>query len=190
MIWAKVTWFFGTRFAKIGLPLLAIIGVFWAVFSFGSSHGAAEIQGKWDRQKQADAVMVAAEKAKIAKEQATHNTNDRRVSDELSNLQTSAAADVARIRGESALRLWSSDERAALFRAAAQSGAAERDRLAIHAAELDRAVAAGIGLVEELRTTLATRDGQIKALASQIQNDRQLINGSGDTNGQLEPTGR
>jgi hypothetical protein len=42
-------------------------------------------------------------------------------------------------------------------------------------------------LVDELKAALAVRDGQIKALGSQILNDRQLLNGSGDKNGQLEP---
>lgn len=168
-------------FGLIVLPIALFAGLMWGVFSLGSSHGQSKVQTKWDKQKAADAAMVAKEKKKIASEEAIHRQNDRKTSNELANLKASYGADIARINGNNALRLRDSNDRAAMYRSQAKAGAAERASLASHAAELDRSLTAGIGLVEEFRATLELRDGQIRGLASQIINDRQLISGSGNT---------
>ena len=168
-----------SKILKIGLPILAVIATLWYVFSLGSDHGKSEIQGKWDAQKQVDAKALAAEKKKIASDEALHRANDRKISDELASIKQTTAGDVARIRGESALRLQDSAKREYLYRRQAEAGAVERANLASYAAQLDRSLSEGIGLVEELQATLELRDGQIRGLAAQINNDRQLITGSG-----------
>jgi len=167
------------RILKIGLPILAVGLLLWYVFSLGSDHGKSVIQGKWDAQKQVDAKALADEKKKIASEEATHRANDRKISDELASIKQAATGDIARIRGESALRLQDSTKRADLYRRQAEAGAVERANLASYAAQLDRSLSEGIELVEELQATVELRDGQIRGLAAQINNDRQLITGSG-----------
>lgn len=168
--------------------ILAVVGLGWGIYHLGSNHGEAVIQAKWDHQKQVDAAFVAAEKRKIHKAELAHNDQDRKISDELSNLKVSAVADKARIAGELALRLRDSTKRESLYRAASEGSAAERERLASYATKLDRSLSEGISLVDELRTTLEVRDGQLKALGAQIVNDRQLMNGSGEADGQFKPT--
>lgn len=164
---------------KIGLPILAVGLLLWYIFSLGSDHGKSVIQAKWDAQKRVDAKALAYEKKKIASEEAIHRANDRKISDELVSIKQTATGNIARIRGESALRLQDSNKRADLYRHQAESGAAERANLASYAAELDRSLSEGIELVEELQATVELRDGQIRGLAAQINNDRQLITGSG-----------
>lgn len=174
------------------LPYLGAILLLGTIVGFiyhlGSNHGEAVVQAKWDHQKDVDAKFVAVEKAKIKVAEDTHNQQDRKISDELSNLKVAAAADHARIAGELALRLQNSAKREAVYRAASEGSAAERERLASYAAKLDRSLSEGISLVDELRATLEVRDGQLKALGAQIINDRQLMNGSGEADGQFKPT--
>jgi len=168
--------------------ILFVVGLGWGIYHLGSNHGEAVVQAKWDHQKKVDADFVAAEKVKIQKSELAHNDHDRKISDELSNLKVTAAADKARIAGELALRMRDSSKREGLYRAASEGSAAERERLASHAAKLDRSLSEGISLVDELRATLEVRDGQLKALGAQILNDRQLMNGSGEADGQFKPT--
>lgn len=167
------------RILKIGLPILAVGLLVWYVFSLGSDHGKFVIQEKWDAQKQVDAKALADEKKKIASEEAIHRANDRKISDELASIKQTASVDIARVRNESALRLRDNAKRVDLYRRQAEAGAIERANLASHAAQLDRSLSEGIELVEELQATVELRDGQIRGLAAQINNDRQLITRSG-----------
>jgi len=171
------------KILKIAGPILVVLFVGWMIFSFGSNHGQNIVQSRWDKQKAIDSAFVDSEKKKISANEAVHRANDRKVSDELAGLKEANAAAIARIHGESALRLRDSSERASLYTAKAEAGATERANLASYAAQLDRSLAEGIGLVEEFRSTLELRDGQIKQLAAQIENDRQLISGSGTVDG-------
>lgn len=168
--------------------VLALAGVEYGVYHYGSKHGEAEIQSKWDHQKAVDAKFVADQKTIIVGQQTVHDANDRKVSDDLAALQTKNAGLVATINGDTALRLQDATRRDSLYRAASEGSATQRANLASYAAELDRSLTEGIGLVDEEQAAIELRDGQIKALASQIMGDHQLINGSGDkTDGQLEP---
>jgi hypothetical protein len=166
------------KILKIGLPVLAIGFLLWHVYSLGSDHGKSMVQRKWDVQKQIDAKALADEKKKIALEEAIHRANNKEISDELASIKQTAIGDIARIRGESALRLQDSTKRADLYRRQAEAGAVEQANLASHAAQLDRSLSEGIELVEEFQAIVELRDGQIHGLAAQINNDRQLITGS------------
>ena len=170
-----------TRILKIGAPILGVILLLWYVFSLGSDHGKFVIQEKWNVQKQIDAKALADEKKKIASNEAAHRNKDRKISDELASIKKTSVGDIARIQGESTLRLRESSQREYLYRRQADSGAVERANLASYAAQLDRSLSEGIGLVEELQATLELRDGQILGLAAQINNDRELIIGSGQS---------
>lgn len=171
------------KILKYGLPAIVLGLAIWWVYSTGSKHGRAEIQTKWDTQKKHDQEMIEKEKKKIAQDEQTHRAKDREIASELADLKQDYADDIARIRGDAALRLRDHEERAALYRSQAETGSVERANLASHAAQLDRALSEGIELVDELQATLELRDGQIGQLASQIHNDRQLISGQSNTDG-------
>ena len=160
------------------------------IFMMGHCSGSQNVQNKWNKEKLADASLVQKEKTIIQKDEAVSRTNDREIANELAEIKASAAADVARIRGKSAIRVRNSEQRTAMYRAASEGGAVERANLASYASQLDRALAEGVGLVDELRSTLEVRDGQIRGLAAQIVSDRQLINGSGEADGLDEHAGR
>ena len=167
------------RVFKIIVPLIGSIALIWYIFSLGSNHGKSVIQNKWDAQKAIDAKILVAEEKKIASKEAIHRANDRKISDELVSLKESAADNVSRIRTQLIVRLQQNNERENVYRNQAEAGAVERANLASYAAQLDRSLSEGIGLVEELEATLKLRDGQIQGLAAQIKNDRQLIIESG-----------
>lgn len=181
---------FGINWIKL-LPyigaILAFVGFEYAVYHFGSNHGKSVVQADWDHQKKVDAEFVAKEKIRIAADETKHNDQDRKISDDLATLKQNNVALVATIRGDTALRLQDHARRESVYRVASEGSATERANLASYASQLDRTVAEGIGLVEELQATVAVRDGQIEALASQIVNDRQLIE-SGNTDGSSKPT--
>lgn len=168
---------------KYGTPILAVFLLGWAVYSLGSSHGKQVIQTKWDHQKDVDAKAVAAEKTKIANQEALHNSKDKEISNELADLQATHDNAIAALRSQYADRLLDSTKRESIYRAKAEGTATERASLASYAAQLDRSLSQGISLVDEFQSTLEVRDGQIRALGAQILNDRQLINGSGSENG-------
>lgn len=163
---------------KYGAPALLLAGVGYGIYHSGSNHGKAVVQAQWDKQKAADAKMVEAEKAKNQKDETAHRAEDRKISDELVAAKEKAAAGNSANELALAGRLRDSDKRAALYRAQAEAGAVERANLASHAAELDRLLSESLGLLEEGRLLVELRDGQIRGLAAQIRNDRQLIEGS------------
>lgn len=171
------------KILKYGLPAIVLGLAIWWVYSTGSKHGRAEIQTKWDTQKKHDQKMVEQEKKKIAQDEQAHRTKDREIASELADLKADHAGNIARIRGDAVIRLRDSEQRASLYRSQAEAGAVERANLASHAAQLDRALSKGIELVDELQATVELRDGQIRQLASQIRNDRQLISGQSNTDG-------
>lgn len=171
------------KLLKFGLPVFLVLMVGWYVYSLGSSHGEAVVQAKWDEQKKADAKMVEEEKARIAKDETAHRAEDRRISDELVAAKEQTSVRNAANDRRTAERLRSSNERAAMYRSQAEAGAVERANLASHAAELDRLLAESLGLLEEGRLLIELRDGQIRGLAAQINNDRQLISGQSTANG-------
>ena len=166
------------KILKFGLPVLLVLGIGWWVYSLGSAAGQASVQAKWDHQKQVDADAVKAEKDRIAKDETAHRAEDRKISDELVTAKETAAAAIADARTATGKLREDSSRRESVYRAQAEAGAVERANLASHAAQLDRALTEGVGLVQELNATLELRDGQIRGLAAQIRNDRQLIEGS------------
>lgn len=174
MPWSKIL--------KFGLPVLFLAGFVWGIYSLGSEAGANRIQKEWDASKAKDAKLVAEEKARLAKNEQAHRAADGKIVNELATLKQTYTGDIARIRGDNALRLRDSEQRAALYKAQAEAGSTERAGLASYAAQLDRSLSEGIGLVEELQGTLELRDGQIRSLGAQILNDRKLIDGSGELN--------
>lgn len=167
---------------KIALVVLAL-GFVVTVYVQGRTHGINKIQAEWDAQKILDAKALKDAQDKIDDAEDKSRQESQRISDELAKVKEDAAAAVAAANVRTALRLRDSEGRAALYMRDAEAGATERANLASHAAQLDRSLSEGIGLVEELRATLELRDGQIRGLAAQITSDRQLISGQGKTDG-------
>jgi hypothetical protein len=165
---------------KVLLPLLALAGGVYWVYSSGQSQGKAEIQKLWDDAKLEEAAEVARLEKEIADTEQVHRQESRKVADKLADSEIRFAGAIAALRGDFAQRLQQHSERATVYERLSDGGTAERSHLASHAAELDRSLEEGRLLVGELRSTLEQRDQQILGLADQIRADRQLIGGASE----------
>lgn len=149
------------------------------LYHSGSVNGANAVQVKWDAEKKAYAAEIEKLKTGYAALESEHRAETTRITHELAEADKKYEVAIANAKSDYANRLRNSEDRAAVYKRQAQSGAAESQRLASHAAELDRSLEEGRSLVRELRTTLGLRDEQLKALGEQILNDRKLLNSDG-----------
>ncbi len=117
-----MNWSFLIRY---GLPVLLLAGVFYGIYFVGHQAGEDKIQNQWNQQKEKDAKLVAEEKSKIAKDEGTHSQKNRTIDYELAQDEKTHAVAVARINGDNVVRLRESEQRAAMYRAASESGAVE-----------------------------------------------------------------
>lgn len=175
-----MSWNVAKLILKILVPLCLVLAVGYIVYTAGSHRGQDLIQGRWDKEREARAKARAKQRADMAKAEMVHQKKDEEIVNALVKLQADEARDIARISGELALRLRDSELRGQRYLIASEGSAVERSRLASHAAELDKALAEGIAVVGELRSTLEVRDGQLRQLGAQIEADRQLISGVPD----------
>ncbi len=169
------------KILKFGLPIIGLGLIIWYIYSLGSKNGEANVQAKWNAERSLHKKYAEAEQTKINEQQMVHQQRDKEITNALAKINETQAGNTARIAGEYALRMQDSARREALYRSQAEGTAVERTGLASYAAELDRTLSEGIELVDSFQTTLEVRDGQLRALGAQITNDRQLINGSGQT---------
>ncbi|AHC94031.1 Rz-like spanin [Achromobacter phage JWAlpha] len=147
----------------------------WGTYSLGSSSGEAHVQQQWDAQKNKDLLAIQKVRDEYSDLETRHRAEMSAVQKELANAETRHRSELDSLAGQYAERVRLSEGRADVYQRQAQGGAAERNRLARHAAELDRSLEAGRRLVAELRATVGLRDEQVKSLAAQIRADRELI---------------
>lgn len=173
--WAKL--------ALYALPVIALAGIFYAVYSIGSDSGKASVQAEWNIAKEAERLAIQKIKDDYAAREAAYRQVNRSISDELTKTNEQHSSAVAAISLGYEQRLRHSTERASIYQRQAEGGTAQCQRLASHAAELDRSLEQGIRLVKEYGATIEQRDGQLKALGAQILNDRQLLGDTDATSG-------
>ena len=149
--------------------------IVYSIFNVGVAIGSARVQASWNAQKEADQQRIDDLKEEIKQQEATHQTDTTRISDELAEAKQKYTEDLADLRSEYEQRLRSSGNRADHYQRQARGSAVERDNLASHAARLDQTLEEGRSLVRELRDTLGLRDRQIHSLSDQIRNDRALF---------------
>ena len=175
-----------TLLAKLAAAVLlaatsALIG-----FGLGNSHGAASVQQKWDRATATEAKDTTEQVTTAREKESTHATQ---ITQAVDTYQTDhAAADddgAARIAAAERLQR-TAESRAARYRDLSKASAAERDRLASHAAELDSSLAAGRIVAEKLRATVVERDHQLQLLAAVITADRTLTEPRSSAAGRAE----
>lgn len=156
---------------KLGAAAVILFLTYQLGFQVGRAEGErqrAEVMAALEAQR----INLAAANTKL---ETIHSQNQEKIDHALEAANALHADVLAADRIEYARRLRQHEARAAAFQRMSQADAAERERLASHAAELDRALAEGVGLVDELRHTLELRDQQLKLLGQQILADRQLM---------------
>lgn len=150
-------------------------------YKYGQLDGATTVQADWDKEnKRRDDAYAALEKEKAAM-MAAHQKRESELGEELRATTEQAESAIAIALNDFAGRLLLSESRAGIYQRQANGSAIEQQRLARHAAELDRSLEEGRGLVRELRETLGQRDRTILVLGQVILNERNLR--SGETNG-------
>lgn len=156
----------------------------WVVFvvaistlvGFSYHKGKESVQTEWDAAKAAQ--LIEGQELQLKYNQQEKEARDR--IDELSEELRVAKEDFDRTIGEYDVRLLQSTERADIYRRQANSTASDRNRLANHAAKLDRSLTEGRQLVTELRELVKLRDRQLILLGKQLTSDRQQINEATD----------
>lgn len=165
---------------KINAALI-LAGVFIAtmytgiVYSVGSSRGKAITTEAWLKENKKRDEKTNELTVKNTKLEAENKALVERIAKELAANEKRVQKAILAVHAEYAQRMYHSQAREGIYREQAAGTAAERDRLASHAAELDRALEEGRLLVEELRHTLGLRDSQLELLGQQIRADRALL---------------
>lgn len=155
--------------------MLAVGGLGWAVYDRGYDSGESHVQTKWDTAKLAQANEIIRLKGVIAQMEVIHHNETTRITDELFKANEAYTAAVVALNVRYVTRLLDSEKRAAIYQRMSEAGPAEQERLASHAAKLDRSLEEGRRLVEELRSTVEQRESQLKLLGEQLITDRKLM---------------
>ena len=163
------------RIAAVVVLFLALLSGLYGIYALGKQAGISETTVVWAAEKEAQRLVAEQLQAEYTALEDTNRKLTQENIDELQKAQGRYDALIAQYKSEYAARLLSSEERAGVYKRQAQGGAIERDHLASYAAELDRSLEQGRGLVRELRETLRQREVAIKSLATQIRLDRSLF---------------
>ena len=172
-MFSKIPWSILLRY---GLPTLFAAFIAFKIITYWIGVGESNVQIEWERERQAYAAEVQRLKDVITARERQHRTETDAINTRLADAEASYAADIANVRGQYAISLRRSDDRAAIYERLSDSGATERANLASYAAQLDRSLVEGRQVVGELRSTLVQRDRQLIQLGEQLQADRRLIN--------------
>lgn len=164
-----------TAIARWSLLAASIALVSGAIFSFGSSYKDAQWQAKWTQEKLAQANEINRLKTEYGAKEDEHRKKNSELEARIGDQKKVHEVAIAAVLAEYGERLRKSETRANVYQRQAQSGPVGCQRLADHAAELDRSIEQGRSLVQELRLTLGQRDEHVRALSEQIINDRKLF---------------
>lgn len=158
------------------VAVLAALGFsHWYAYDSGAQNGANGIQVQWDRDEKLRTAEINKLKGEIALKEKQHTKVQEELTLELSTATSNYNAALLTAYAEFADRLSTSEKRAGVYQRQARGSAAEQNRLARHAAELDRTLEEGRSLVRELGQTLRQREVTIRALGGIILNDRTLL---------------
>lgn len=169
----------GVQWKILGITsaALILIGSGTTTYAWFKGHKAGElkVQTAWDldRAKRDRATNVLLVKLREKDQQSASETV--RISNDLSKTLDDAARAIADAHAASNRRLRDSEARARLYSGYAEAGPTERANLASHAAQLDKSLEEGRGLVEEFRITLGQRDREVVLLGQQIVSDRKAV---------------
>lgn len=148
----------------------AAAGVHWIY-----KEGQEKTQAAWDLERQQTTARMNVLQGKYDALSLEHSGESTRIANALKAQDETHKQVLAGIAADAAVRLRSSEDRAAIYQRQAQGGAAQCGDLASYAAQLDRALEQGRSLEREYRETLGLRDQQIILLGSQIKADRKVL---------------
>lgn len=170
-----VTWEIVKKLAPWILATLVIGSLIWWVSHTSYVAGQRDIQEQWDAERATYKKAMDTLRDQYATLEAKARIDNQRNSDELAEKEKSHAVALVELRREYDGRLLQSDKRASYYQRLAKGGAVEQANLASHAARLDRSLEEGRRMVAELSATLRQRDEQLRAVSTQLKNDRSLF---------------
>jgi len=170
-----VTWEIVKKLAPWILATLVIGSLIWWVSHTSYVAGQRDIQEQWDAERATYKKAMDTLKDQYATLESKVRIDNQRNSDELAEKEKSHALTLARLNDEYAGRMQLSEQRANRYQRLAKGGAVEQANLASHAARLDRSLEEGRRMVAELSATLRQRDEQLRAVSTQLKNDRSLF---------------
>ncbi len=153
----------------------SVTGAFALTYKLGTVNGAFVVQAAWDDAEKKRKVAIGKLETEYAVLESTHTTKVKELTDALQRSSTEYETALAGYRADFANRLQLATSRSGVYQRQAQGTAAERDRLAKHASELDRSLEEGRGLVRELRVTLGQRDATIEQLRELILSQQSML---------------
>lgn len=165
--------------SKILLGLLACFlfaAYSTAVYSLGSAKATATVTAAWKKENARRDIKTAQLEEVNKALQAQHEKDSSFITTELKTYEAQYKISLATATADYNKRLQQHQTRAGVYRELAEGSTAERERLASHAAELDRSLEEGRRVVQELRETVGLRDNQLRQLGKQIMADRALLN--------------
>ena len=170
-----VTWEIVKKLAPWILATLVIGSLIWWVSHTSYVAGQRDIQEQWDAERATYKKAMDTLNDQYATLEAKARIDNQRNSDELAEKEKTHAVALVELRREYDGRLLQSDKRASYYQRLAKGGAVEQANLASHAARLDRSLEEGRRMVAELSATLRQRDEQLRAVSTQLKNDRSLF---------------
>lgn len=168
---------------KIGLAAAAaglLLATSLLLVHVGYQDGVADTKAQWQAETIKRNAAVDKLKGEYAQKEREHTAKIQELTNDLAQAEQDHQANLNQFKLDYDRRLQLSTGRANVYQRQAAGSAVERDRLAKHAAELDRSLEQGRGLVRELRETLGQRDATIRELAKLIQSDRALMSNSNE----------
>lgn len=151
------------------LTTLGFCSVVVIIFLFGSNYGSNKITSKWNQEKleyskRMNAALASkAEAEKLAQKTVTISE------DKLNEAKTQFTASLNAVSADYDKRLLDSRTREGVYKRQAEGSSSEQQRLAVHAAELDRSLVEGKEVARQLAATVRLRDAEIIALANVIR---------------------
>lgn len=170
-----VTWEIVKKLAPWILATLVIGSLIWWVSHTSYVAGQRDIQEQWDAERATYKKAMDTLRDQYATLEAKARIDNQRNSDEFAEKEKSHAVALVELRREYDGRLLQSNKRASYYQRLAKGGAVEQANLASHAARLDRSLEEGRRMVAELSATLRQRDEQLRAVSTQLKNDRSLF---------------
>lgn len=154
---------------------VAVVALFGSGWYFGSSRATTAAEVTAAKLALSHSQQIEKLQQDIQTASVTHTKEMQEIRDGWTEAQKAYTLDLAGIRAEYDSRLLLSEKRAGIYQRQAKGSSTEQERLATHAAELDRSLEEGRQLVGELKATIGQRDSAIRALGSMILTDRKFF---------------
>lgn len=163
-------------FEPKGIALaVALVVAFGVAIKWGEHIGATDIRKEVAENELARSKVITKLQDDLAEAVANHSKEMTEIQDEYNQAQLRHSLAVDALQRDADKRLQLSETRANVYKRQSHGSSVEQERLAKHAAELDRTLEEGRHLVAELREAIRQRDDAIRALGSMILTDRKLF---------------